>query len=80
MSQFNTDISARHYRRWQRQAETIQRKAEAIMSDMIDVLGIDDHFTDLADGLGCAAGDLSDALNRAVARRKAARQALSRGE
>lgn len=72
-SQFNTDISAYHYRRWQRQVETIRRKSEQIMSDMMDVLGEDDAFTDLADDVTCVAETLSDALDRAVIRRKAVR-------
>lgn len=74
-SAFNTDISAYHYRRWQRQVETIKRKSEQIMSDMMDVLGEDDHFTDLADDVTCVAENLSDALDRAVAKRKADRSA-----
>ncbi len=72
---FDTRVSAARYRAWLRQCDTIEKKAEKIFSEMMDELGEDSFFTDLADEVVNVAENLGDALLRAIDKRK---QAISR--
>lgn len=45
-------------RAWARRAQTIHRKAEDLLSDMIDALGVEHEGTDFADNVTCETASL----------------------
>ena len=50
------------YRQWASKASTILSKAEILMAELIDELGVDHHLTDEVDNILVAAQDTVNAL------------------
>lgn len=58
-----SEIVSKYRRRaWERRARTLQLKAADLMSDMIEVLGLEHEATDLADNVLHAAESLTGIL------------------
>lgn len=63
----NSRITARKIAAWKRRARTIELKAQALLCDMLDLVGPEDPLTDFADNAVSAAVDIGDLLDRALA-------------
>jgi hypothetical protein len=72
---FTTAASVKQWRSWQRRAETIREKGQALMLDMVEVLGPEHEATDSADNIVHAAEFVLTWTDRGV--RTDARAALS---
>lgn len=62
--QINARAPATLSRAWAKRAATIQSKAEALFSEMLEVVGADDPLTDRADNIVNDAAEIGDMLFR----------------
>jgi hypothetical protein len=55
---FTTDASIKQWKAWEKRAETINKKAMELLSDMMSALGPEHEATDFADNIIHAAENL----------------------
>jgi len=59
-----SEVKAVRYRQWSSKADTILRKADLLMSEVMTELGVDHPLTDEVDNILVAVSDTRNALRR----------------